>query len=458
MYKKFNQNQPKEKDIIITIKRLGINGEGIGYYRKKIIFIPGALPNEVVVAKIIAEYPRYIDAELVRIKEKSPDRVPFPTNVNPEIGGLELAHLAYSKQLEFKRDNVLEALKKYHPRGYSKYKVKKTIPAPEEWHYRNKAQYQIELSHGQINLGLFAPNSHELFDLPEMPTQSQATQDTERKIKSLVEKLHIRIADPYRHFDGLKTIVVRQAYATHEIQVTLITVGHSLKNLEQLAKEIMRLPDIVSVFQNETDWRNPQVWGNKTTKLAGKNQITDEILGKKFALSPRAFFQLNPVQTITLYSRALKFLDLKADETLIDAYSGVGTLGILAADQVKQVIGIETIPEAIADANHNVELNHIKNANYIHGSVEKVLPELAQNGIPIDALIVDPPRTGLAKSLIKTLLRVKPKTFVYISCNPSTLAQDLVLLSEAYNVRLIENVDMLPQTPRCECVVKLTLR
>ncbi|WLT00968.1 23S rRNA (uracil(1939)-C(5))-methyltransferase RlmD [Lactobacillus helsingborgensis] len=458
MYKNFNQKKQKDKDIIITIKRLGINGEGIGYYRKKIIFIPGALPSEVVVAKIIKEYPRYIDAELVRIKEKSPDRVAFPNNVDPAIGGLELAHLAYPKQLEFKRDNVLEALEKYHPRGYHKYKVKKTIPAPEEWHYRNKAQYQIEQNHGQISLGLFAPNSHQLFDLPEMPTQNKDTQETERKIKNLVEKMHIKIADPYRHFDGLKTIVVRQAHATREIQVTLITVGRSIKNLEQMAQEIMQLPNVVSVYQNETDWRNPQVWGNKTTKLAGKNQITDEILGKKFALSPRAFFQLNPVQTITLYSRALKFLDLTPEETLIDAYSGVGTLGILAADQVKQVIGIETIPEAVADANHNVELNHIKNANYIQGSVEKILPELANNGVPIDALIVDPPRTGLAKSLIKTLLKVKPKTFVYISCNPSTLAQDLVLLSEAYNVRLIENVDMLPQTPRCECVVKLTLR
>ena len=458
MYKNFNQKKQKDKDIIITIKRLGINGEGIGYYRKKIIFIPGALPSEVVVAKIIKEYPRYIDAELVRIKEKSPDRVAFPNNVDPAIGGLELAHLAYPKQLEFKRDNVLEALEKYHPRGYHKYKVKKTIPAPEEWHYRNKAQYQIEQNNGQISLGLFAPNSHQLFDLPEMPTQNKDTQETERKIKNLVEKMHIKIADPYRHFDGLKTIVVRQAHATREIQVTLITVGHSIKSLSQLAQEIMQLPNVVSVYQNETDWRNPQVWGNKTTKLAGKNQITDEILGKKFALSPRAFFQLNPVQTITLYSRALKFLDLTPEETLIDAYSGVGTLGILAADQVKQVIGIETIPEAVADANHNVELNHIKNANYIQGSVEKILPELANNGVPIDALIVDPPRTGLAKSLIKTLLKVKPKTFVYISCNPSTLAQDLVLLSEAYNVRLIENVDMLPQTPRCECVVKLTLR
>ncbi len=458
MYKNFKQKETKEKDVIITIKRLGINGEGIGYYRKKIIFIPGALPNEIVVAKIIKEYPHYIDAELVRIKEKSPDRVPYPKGVDPAIGGLELAHLSYEKQLEFKRDNVLEALRKYHPRGYNKYKVKKTIPAPSEWHYRNKAQYQIEQDHGQTKLGLFAPNSHELYDLPVMPTQNKATQETERKIKELVDKLHVAVADPFRHYDGLKTIVVRQAEATKEIQVTLITVGHKIKNLPALSKEVINLPNVVSVFQNETDWRNPQVWGNKTEKLAGKNQIIDEILGKKFALSPRAFFQLNPVQTATLYSEALKFLDLKPEDTLIDAYSGVGTLGILAADQVKKVVGIETIPEAVEDAKHNVELNHLRNADYFQGSVEKVLPELQKNGVPIDALIVDPPRTGLAKSLIKTLLKIKPKTFVYISCNPSTLAQDLVLLSEAYDVRLIENVDMLPQTPRCECVVKLTLR
>lgn len=458
MKKNFKQKEIKEKDVIITIKRLGINGEGIGYYRKKIIFIPGALPNEVVVAKIIQEYPHYIDAELVRIKEKSPDRVLFPKDVNPAIGGLELAHLSYEKQLDFKRDNVIEALQKFRPRGYSKYKVKKTIPAPDPWHYRNKAQYQIERNHGQTILGLFAPNSHELYDLPVMPTQSLETQATERRIKELVDKLHVQVADPFRQFDGLKTVVVRQAQSTKEIQVTLITVGHTVKKLPVLSKEIMKLPNVVSVFQNETNWRNPQVWGNKTEKLAGKNQIIDEILGKKFALSPRAFFQLNPVQTATLYSEALKFLDLKSEDTLIDAYSGVGTLGILAADQVKQVIGIETIPEAVKDAQHNVELNHVKNANYIQGSVEKILPELSKNGVAIDALIVDPPRTGLSKSLIKTLLRIKPQTFVYISCNPSTLAQDLVLLSEVYNVRLIENVDMLPQTARCECVVKLTLR
>lgn len=362
--------------MIVTIKRLGINGEGIGYYKKKIIFIPGALPGEVVVAKIVKDYPHYLQGELVRIKEKSPDRVKFPKDVNPEIGGLELAHLAYDKQLEFKKDNVVEALKKYHPRGYAKYKIKNTIPAPDQWHYRNKAQYQIEKERGKTKLGLFAPNSHRLIDLPTMPTQNKDTQKTERAIKDLIDKFHVFIADPRKHLDGIKTIAVRQSEATGEIQVTLITVGHKIKNLIPLAKEIMKLPNVVSVYQNETDWNNPQVWGNKTEKLLGKNQITEEILDKKFALSPRAFFQLNPVQTTTLYSEALKLLDLTPDQTLIDAYSGVGTLGILAADRVKQVVGIETIPEAVRDAKHNVELNHIKNADYFQGSVEKVLPQL----------------------------------------------------------------------------------
>lgn len=459
MNKKFtNKKQHHEKDVIITIKRLGINGEGIGYYKKKIIFIPGALPDEVVVAKIVKSYPHYLQGELVRIKEKSPDRVAFPEGVDPEIGGLELAHLSYEKQLEFKRNNMLESLRKYHPRNYAKYKVKKTIPAPDEWHYRNKAQYQIENVHGKTKLGLFAPNSHRLIDLPKMPTQSEDTQKTEREIKVLIEKLHVPVANFRRRLPGVKTIVVRQSEASKEIQVTLITIGHKIKNLIPLAKEIMKLDNVVSVYQNETEWQNPQVWGNKTEKLLGKNQITEEILGKKFALSPRAFFQLNPVQTVNLYSEALKYLDLTPDQTLIDAYSGVGTLGILAADRVKQVIGIETIPEAVKDAEHNVELNHIKNADYIQGSVEKVLPELKNSGVSIDALIVDPPRTGLAKKLIKTLLQVKPETFVYISCNPSTLAQDLVLLSEVYDVRVIQNVDMLPQTPRCEAIAKLVLR
>lgn len=454
---KFTKNK-SEKDIIITIKRLGINGEGIGYYKKKIIFIPGALPGEVVVATITDSHPHYLEGELIRVKERSPYRVPFPKDVNPATGGLELAHLAYTQQLEFKQHLILDALRKYHPRNYNKIKVKKTLAAPDQWHYRNKAQYQIENYKHKTRLGLYAPNSHHLIDLPTMPTQSKATQKTERAIKQLIDKLHLHLADHRRHLDGIKTVVVRESQTSHEIQVTLITIGKYIPGLKKLAQEIMKLPNVVSVFQNETQWQNPQVWGNKTTKLLGKSHITETILDKKFKLSPRAFFQLNPAQTVNLYSEALKLLDLTPDQTLIDAYSGVGTLGILASDQVRQVIGIESIPEAVEDAQENCHLNHVRNAEYIQGNVEKVLPDLKKQGVPINALIVDPPRTGLNKKLIKTLLDVKPKTFVYISCNPSTLAKDLVLLSEAYDVRVIKPVDMMPQTPRWEGIAKLTLR
>lgn len=458
MYKNNQKNNLEGKDVIITIKRLGINGEGIGYYKKKIIFIPNALPNEVVVAKITKSYPHYLEGELVRIKEKSPERVSLPKDVDAQVGGLELAHLAYPAQLKYKKDNLIEALHKYHPRDYLKYKIKNTIPAPDQWHYRAKAQYQIEFDHRKVKLGLYKTGTRQLVDLPKMPTQSIDTQNTERAIRDLIIKLHIPIANSRRHYDGIKTIVVREAESTKQIQVTFITIGHKINGLMELAKKAMDLPYVVSVYQNETQWDNPQVWGNKTEKLLGQNQIIEKISGKKFALSPRAFFQLNPKQTVTLYKDALKMLDLTPEQTLIDAYSGVGTLGILASDQVKQVIGIESIPDAVKDAEHNVQLNHIRNAEYLQGSVEKILPQLKNDGVPIDALIVDPPRTGLAKSLIKMLLQVKPTTFVYVSCNPSTLAQDLVMLTQVYNVRVIKNIDMLPQTPRCECIVKLTLR
>ncbi len=454
------KNNPitSEKDVIITIKRLGINGEGIGYYKKKIIFIPNALPGEVVVAKITETFPKYLEGELIRIKEKSPHRVAFPKNVNPETGGLELAHLDYDSQLLFKKELIKDSLLKFHPRNYQKIKIKNTIPAPKQWYYRNKAQYQIESIKNKISLGMYAPKSQKIIDLPIMPTQSKNTQKIEFAIKKLIEKMHIAIADSRYKKDGIKTVVVRQSHATDEIQVTLVTIGKNIKNLDKLAEKIIELENVVSVFQNESQWNNPLVWGNKTTKLIGKNYITEQILNKKFILSPRAFFQLNPEQTEVLYSTALNYLELNANSVLVDAYAGVGTLGILASEKVKQVIGIESIPEAIADAQFNCRLNNVKNAEYINGSVEKILPQMQKDGIAIDALIVDPPRTGLNKQLVKTLLTCKPKDFVYISCNPSTLARDLVLLSQAYDVRLIQPVDMMPQTPRWEGIAKLVLR
>lgn len=450
--------QQHSRLVIITIKRLGINGEGIGYYRKKIIFIPGALPGEVVVAQITERKRNYLQGQLVRIKEASPHRVSLPKGANPATGGLELAHLAYPEQLKFKSQLIKESLHKFHPQAYQKIKVKATLPAPHPWHYRQKAQYQCAIVHRHLAVGLYQPGSHDLVDLPVMPTQGRRSQKLERQIRHLVLKTHFPVANQARKQAGLKTIVVRTSDANPAAQVTLITVGHEFPQLAALTREISALPLVTSVFQNETQWQNPQVWGNKTRKLWGADYLIEKIHEQTFALSPQAFFQLNPEQAVVLYDQALQMLDLQPEQTLIDAYSGIGTLGILAASQVKQVVGIETIPAAVKDAQHNCQLNHVQNAAYYQGAVEKVLPELQAQGLKFDALIVDPPRTGLAKSMVKTILAAKPKTFVYISCNPSTLARDLVLLDQAYQVRVIKSVDMFPQTPRCEAIAKLVLR
>lgn len=452
------KKQEHARPVIITIKRMGINGEGIGYYRKKIIFVPGALPGEVAVVKIVAHKRNYLEGKLLRLKKTSSDRVALPKEANPATGGLELAHLAYPAQLRFKTSLIQESLARYQPRAYQKIKVQATIPADQPWHYRQKAQYQAEFIHGQLRLGLYEPGSRRLVDLPAMPTQGKLSQALERRIRRLLLKDRIWIANRRTKKDGVKTVVVRTSATTQAAQATLITIGEKLPGLSKLVKEMAALPHITGIFQNETQWTNPQVWGNKTRKLWGQDCIIEQIHDRKFYLSPQAFFQLNPAQAVKLYDAALQMLDLQPEQTLIDAYAGIGTLGILAADRVKRVIGIETIPAAVRDAQKNCQLNRIKNAIYYQGAVEKVLPALQTEGLHFDALIVDPPRTGLAKSMIKTILQAQPRTFVYISCNPSTLAQDLVLLSQKYQVRVIKSIDMFPQTPRCEAIAKLVLR
>lgn len=441
------------KPVIITIKRLGINGEGLGYYQKKIIFIPGALPGEVVVARITKRRPHYLEGELVRIKEKSPDRLLFPKGVDPKVGGLELACLPYEKQLVFKQQMVQEALARFKPQHWRHIKVQPTLPAPQIWHYRNKAQYQLAFDHGRVKAGLYELHSHSVVDLPVMPTQSELSQKIELAVKKLLAKFRVPIADARRKLPGFKTVVVRSSHTTKQSQVTLITIGEQVRGLDRVVTAAQRIGHVTGIFQNITQWDNPQVWGNKTVKLWGADYIQEKIDDKVFNLSPRAFFQLNSEQTVNLYHTALQMLDLDKDQILVDAYSGVGTLGILAADQVKQVVGIESIPDAVRDAQLNCRQNGVRNARYLQGAAEEKL-----GSIDFDALIVDPPRTGLAKQMIKSILAAEPKTFVYISCNPSTLAQDLVLLSEKYKVRVIKSVDMLPQTPRCEAVTKLVLK
>ncbi|CCO11997.2 23S rRNA (Uracil-5-)-methyltransferase RumA domain protein [Carnobacterium maltaromaticum LMA28] len=211
-------------------------------------------------------------------------------------------------------------------------------------------------------------------------------------------------------------------------------------------------------MQNVNQEKTSLVMGEETIHLAGKNSITEKLDDFAFDLSARAFFQLNPEQTAVLYDEARKALKLAPNETLVDAYCGVGTIGLSLAKEAKEVRGMDIIPEAIEDATKNAKKLGLDHVRYEVGKAESLLPLWMKRGFKPDALVVDPPRTGLDRELIKAINKTKPKKMVYISCNPSTLARDLVDLSKVYTIDYLQSIDMFPQTARCEVVVRLTAK
>ena len=442
----------------LTIKKLGVEGQGIGYFKHKVCFVPGALPNEVVVAEVTKVHEKYLEAAIHRLKKNSSDRVIPRDDYALDAGGFEFENLAYPAQLQFKRQMVIESLAKFKPRGYRHYEVRPTIGSEKQYGYRNKAQFQIRQQNGQVVAGLYRSGSHEVVDMQECAIQMPGIMKVMRALVDKTAQLGIPLYDESNHSGILKTIVVRESATTHQIQVTFITNSPKLLKKHQLLTFIAeQLPSVVSVMQNINPGDTPLVWGNETLHLAGEPYITDSLMGLDFHLSARSFLQLNPYQTETLYEEAAKAMELTSTDTLIDAYAGIGTIGLALANRVKEVRGMEIIPEAVADANQNAALNNITNAMYETGSAEELLPKWRAEGLHFDALVVDPPRTGLDNKLIQQILQEKPTKFAYISCNMASLARNLASLVPTYRVDYIQPIDMMPQTPRCEAVVKLSL-
>lgn len=444
----------------LTIKRLGINGEGIGYYKRTIVFVKGALPDEVIVAEVTATAPKYVNAKIHTLRKKSPQRVePRDADYYGHVGGIELEHLSYPAQLAFKVDVIRQSLEKFKPHGYQHYKLRPTIGMAEPYEYRDKAQFQVRELNGHVAAGLYQEHSHQLVDLKTFSTQRPATMQVIRYVVALLEELKVPIYNEEQNSGIVKTLVVRESFSTGHLQLTFITNSRKLPHKRELLSRIhTKMPQITSIMQNLNQGRTSLIWGEETFNLAGDDYITETLSGLTFKLSARAFFQLNPAQTAKMYALAREALQLAPHESLVDAYCGVGTIGLSLADTASEVRGMDIVPAAIADAQENANLNHIDNAKYEVGKAEELLPQWLAAGFAPDALVVDPPRTGLDQALLHAILDSRPQKFVYISCNPSTLARDLVRLSEVYAVDYIQSIDMFPQTARVEAVVRLEKR
>lgn len=439
--------------IPLKIKRMGINGEGIGFYKKTLIFVPGALKGEEVFCQISSVRRNFAEAKLLKINKKSKNRVDPACSIYKECGGCQIMHLQYDKQLEFKTDIIRQALMKFKPEGYENYEIRKTIGMSEPEHYRAKLQFQVRSFGGNVKAGLYAQGTHRLIDIKDCLVQDRLTQEMINRVAELLGKYKLPIYNE-RKIAGVRTVMIRRAQASGEVQLIFITSKRL--DFDDVVIELVReFPELKTVAVNINASKTSDIYGQITEVIWGQESINEEVLDYGFSLSPRAFYQLNPKQTQILYSEAVKALDVKEDDDLIDAYCGVGTIGLAFAGKVKSVCGMDIIPEAIQDAKENALHMGFTNTHYEAGKAEDIIPRWYSEGFRANALIVDPPRTGLDDKLLNTILKMPPEKMVYVSCNTSTLARDLVTLTKVYHVHYIQSVDMFPHTARTEAVVKL---
>lgn len=440
--------------VTLDVNRLGINGEGIGYTKRQVVFVEGALPGEQVVARITRVEPTYAIGNMIRIIKRASSRVKPPCPVYEQCGGCTLQHMDYSAQLEWKREIVRESFARYT--SLTDIEIKPTIGMDHPWEYRNKAQLPVALVGGKVVAGLYAPRSHQIIDTSRCMIQHPTTNEMVQKVRDVVQELGIPLYNEKKHAGFLRTIVPRIGFETDEVQLTLVTRTEDFPQREAFVSLIrQRLPYVTSIMQNINPARTSLIFGDKTKYLWGKEKIEEQLGNVRFTLSPRAFFQLNPEQTVKLYNEVKKAAGLSGKEVVVDAYCGVGTIGLWLAPYAKEVHGIDIIPEAIQDAKENAKRSGISNACFTVGPAEKILVDWVKQGFRPDVVVVDPPRTGCDPALLQAFLRAKPKRIVYVSCNPSTLAKDCKVLLKGYRIESVQPVDMFPQTGHVESVVRM---
>ncbi|MFE8701340.1 23S rRNA (uracil(1939)-C(5))-methyltransferase RlmD [Cytobacillus sp. FJAT-54145] len=448
----------KNDYIDVEFEDLTHDGAGVAKIDGYPIFVPNGLPGEKAKIKVIKVNKGYSFGRLIEIYEESKDRVNAPCPIYNECGGCQLQHLSYEGQLRAKEKQVRDVLTRIGK--LENVKVHPTLGMEEPWRYRNKAQVPVGEREGGLIAGFYQKRSHEIIDMQACLIQQEINDKVVQAVKEICERLGISAYDEQRHKGTLRHIMARHGLVTGEVMVVIVTRTQDLPHKNQIIEEIIsRIDGVKSIIQNVNSRKTNVILGNETKVLWGEEVIYDYIGNVKFAISSRSFYQVNPEQTKVLYETALQYADLTGEENVIDAYCGIGTISLFLAQKAKKVYGVEIVPEAIEDANRNAMLNDISNVEFAVGEAEVVIPKWYKEGVTAEVLVVDPPRKGCDEALLQTIIDMKPKKVVYVSCNPATLARDLRILEDGgYKTVEVQPVDMFPHTTHCEAVAKLILK
>ena len=447
------KNQIFEVDIVDN----GIEGEGIAKIDGFTIFVPGAICGEKVRIKILKVLSSHGYAKVEEIIKKADCRKEMDCTIFSKCGGCTMRHIKYDKTLEIKKNNVKNTLKK---QGIE-VNVNDVIGMDNPYFYRNKLQYPIGKDSSENTvMGVFAPRSHRIVETQDCFIQDKRLQTVANGIFEFIKTNNIPAYDEEKGEGQIRHLVLRLGVKTEEIMVTIVSKTENINKEKELVDYIIKkYPKVKTVVKNINSKNTNVILGNKNLVLYGDGYIYDELLKRKFKISPMSFYQVNPYQTEKLYSKAIEYANLTGEETIFDLYCGIGTIGICASKKAKKLYGIETIKEAVNDAKENAKINGITNAEFFVGDVEKKLPEfIKENNINLDVVFIDPPRKGCDKTALDTLLKIEPKKIVYVSCNPATLARDLKILQEKYKIKEVTPVDMFPFTSHVECVAVMQLK
>ncbi|MDD4722211.1 MAG: 23S rRNA (uracil(1939)-C(5))-methyltransferase RlmD [Acidaminococcaceae bacterium] len=445
------------KQIIdLTVTSLGSSGEGVGKVDGFAVFAVGALPGETVRVKLNQVKKTYATGQVIKVVTTSKERVAPLCPVYKECGGCQLQHLSYEGQLKAKHQQVVDALERIG--HFHDIKVLPTIGDEIPWHYRNKMQVPVAMEGKKIEIGCFAQATHKIIDVEECFIQKEKNNVIAAVVRKWMKEYKIPGYMEDKQRGIVRHIMGRVGVRTGEVMVVLVTatptVPHAKELVYMLQKEV---PGFKTLVQNINTRHTNVILGEKNKTIFGPGSIKDKLGDLSFNISAQSFFQVNSEQAQKLYDTALEYAKLTGKETVVDVYCGTGTITLFLAQKAKNVFGIEIVASAIKDAKINAKENKIANANFILGDAAKELPNLLGAGIKPDVIVLDPPRAGCEVRVLEAIASVKPKRIVYVSCNPATLARDLVVLTKAkYKITKVQPVDMFPQTSHVECVALMS--
>jgi len=444
----------KNERLDVTIADLTYQGMGVAKVDDFPLFIENALPGEELTIQVTKVQSHYGFARAIAWKSESPDRVTDVDKTYRQTGIAPLQHLAYPAQLKFKQHQIAELFSKDH----QDVEVAPTLGMENPTQYRNKAQVPVRMIKGQLETGFYRQHSHDLIPLTDFYIQDPAIDAAIVKVRDILRQFEIPAYNEISDKGVIRNIMVRRGYYSHEMMIVLISRTQKMPSQAQLVDQIHQaLPEVTSIVLNVNAKKTNVIMGNVTRTLYGKPTIEDSLLGLTFAISARSFYQVNPQQTEKLYQMAIDKAGLTGEETVIDAYCGIGTISLALAKHAKQVYGVDVVSEAIEDAKVNAQKNHLSNVTFEINKAEFQMAKWQEDGVKPDVVVVDPPRKGLAESLIDSTAKMGPKKVVYVSCNPATLVRDVARFQElGYEIDgPIQPVDQFPRTPHVESVTVL---